>query len=78
MGLETLDRFGELESGKAWVLDRVGDREVLVFGYPGHCSALLEGVMGWARQQREDGNIFYHCRNTGGREAKRTQVALGK
>lgn len=34
MGLETLERFGELESGRAWVWGRVGDREVLVFRYP--------------------------------------------
>lgn len=29
-----LDRFGELESGRAWILDSVGDRKVLVFRYP--------------------------------------------
>lgn len=34
MGLEMLARFGDLESGRAWILDSVGDREVLVCRSP--------------------------------------------
>lgn len=34
MGLEMLARFEELESGRALILDSVGDREVLVCRSP--------------------------------------------
>lgn len=76
---ETLDRFGELDTGRTrgfltvWEVGRS-----LSLGTPDIAAAPSEGVMGWAHRQREDGNIFHYCRKTGGRKAKRTQVALKK
>lgn len=65
--VETLGRFGELENGRTCgflTVWEVGGCWSL--GTPDTAAAPSEGGMGWAHQQREDGNIYYYCRKTGG------------
>lgn len=53
---------------RVWVVRRSWSLQV--------ATAPSECVMGWAHQQKEDGNNFYYCRKTGGRKVKEHRLHL--